>query len=36
MREKQLHDLANDSRHRKVQLDLSFSHSFVVSFIHSF
>ncbi len=35
MREKQLHHLANDSRHRKEQLDLSFSHSFVVV-IHSF
>ncbi len=35
MREKQLHHSSNDSRHRKEQLDLSFSHSFVVV-IHSF
>jgi hypothetical protein len=36
MREKQLlHHLSNDSGHRKEQLDLSFSHSFVVV-IHSF
>ncbi len=34
MREKQLHHLSHDSRHRKEQLDLSFSHSFVVV-IHS-